>query len=201
MKKFSELKKVKTKKMFEADANLPSNYKELSKEELVKMLQGNTGDQAQEEKEDQAQEEREDQAQEEREDKPELLGEGSHPGKLFSKLFESREMAHIYHLQVNGDPGSHAKHTALGDYYDGVLELIDSIIEAFQGQYGIVEEYDVIDTKETGSKDTIEYFNELARFIKEERKCINLEDAHLHSIIDDIVVLIYQTLYKLKYTK
>lgn len=193
MKKFSELKKVKTKKMFEADANLPSNYKELSKEELVKMLQGNTG--TQEEKEVQAQEEKEG------EDKPELLGEGSHPGKLFSKLFESREMAHIYHLQVNGEPGSHAKHTALNDYYEGVLDFVDDLIETFQGQYGIVEEYDVIDTKETSSKDTIEYFNELARFIKEERKCINAEDTHLHNIIDEVVALVYRTLYKLKYNK
>jgi hypothetical protein len=134
-------------------------------------------------------------------EKPEILGEGSHPGKLFSKLFESREMAHIYHLQVNGDMGSHAKHTALGEYYDGVLDFIDSIIEVFQGQYGIIEEYDVIDTKDTKSKDTIEYFNELARFIKEERKCINAEDTHLHNIIDEVVALVYRTLYKLKYTK
>ena len=192
MKKFSELKKIKTKKMFEAE----SDYNELSKEELVKMLQGNTGAQAQEEKEAQAQEEKE-----EGEEKPELLGEGSHPAKLFSKLFESREMAHIYHLQVNGEPGSHAKHTALGDYYDGVLGFIDDLIETFQGQYGIVEEYDVIDTKETSSKDTIEYFNELARFIKEERKCINAEDTHLHNIVDEVVALVYRTLYKLKFNK
>ena len=196
MKKFSELKKTKVRRINE-DSNLPSNYSELSKEELVKMLQGNTGAQAQEEKEDQSQNE------EEKEDtkKPVILGEGSNPGKLFSKLFESREMAHIYHLQVSGEPGSHAKHTALGEYYDGVLDLIDSIIETFQGQYGIVEEYATIDTKETGSKDTIEYFNELARFIKEERKCINDEDTHLHNIIDEVVALVYRTLYKLKYTK
>ena len=191
MKKFSELKKIKTKKMFEAE----SDYNELSKEELVKMLQGNTGAQAQEEA--QAQKEEENEGSE----KPEILGEGSNPGKLFSKLFESREMAHIYHLQVSGEPGSHAKHTALGEYYDGVLDLVDSIIETFQGQYGIVEEYATIDTKETGSKDTIEYFNELARFIKEERKCINAEDTHLHNIIDEVVALVYRTLYKLKYTK
>lgn len=193
MKKFSELKKIKTKKMFEAE----SDYNELSKEELVKMLQGNTGAQAQEEKESQEQSEEENEGTE----KPEILGEGSNPGKLFSKLFESREMAHIYHLQVSGEPGSHAKHTALGEYYDGVLDFIDSIIETFQGQYGIVEEYATIDTKETGSKDTIEYFNELARFIKEERKCINEEDTHLHNIIDEVVALVYRTLYKLKYTK
>ena len=192
MKRFSELKKTKVRKINE-DSNLPSNYSELSKEELVKMLQGNTGAQAQEEA----------QSEKENEDtkKPEILGEGSHPAKLFSKLFESREMAHIYHLQVNGEPGSHAKHTALGEYYDGVLDFTDSLIETFQGQYGIVEEYNVIDTKDTGSKDTIEYFNELARFIKEERKCINEEDTHLHNIIDEVVALVYRTLYKLKYNK
>jgi len=193
MKKFSELKKTKVGKINED--NLPSNYEELSKEELVKMLQGNTGAQAQEEAQAQSEEENEGG------EKPEILGEGSHPAKLFSKLFESREMAHIYHLQVSGEPGSHAKHTALGEYYDGVLDLIDDVIESFQGQYGIVEEYATIDTKETGSKDTIEYFNELARFIKEERKCINTEDTHLHNIIDEVVALVYRTLYKLKYTK
>ena len=178
MKKFSDLKKPKIRRILEQDempvANLPQ----------VVDAQA--------------------QAQTEQEsviEKPEILGEGSHPGKFFSKLFESREMAHIYHLQVNGDMGSHAKHIALGEYYDGVLSLIDDLIETYQGQYGIIEEYDVIDTKDTKSKDTIEYFNELARFMKEERKCINLEDTHLHSVIDDIVVLVYKTLYKLKYTK
>jgi hypothetical protein len=191
MKKFSELKIRKINE----DANLPdNNYEEMSKEDLVKMLQG----QKNSEKEAQSEVEEENVNVEE---KPEILGEGSNPSKFFSKLFESREMAHIYHLQVNGEPGSHAKHTALGDYYDGVLGFIDDIIEVWQGQYGIIEEYDVIDTKETSSKDTIEYFNELARFIKEERKCIPVEDTHLHNIVDEVVALVYKTLYKLKYNK
>jgi hypothetical protein len=183
MKKFSELKKpTKIKRLFEQDempaANLPQTVDAQA--------------QAQSEKEN---------GVENGVETPQILGEGSNPSKFFSKLFESREMAHIYHLQVNGDMGSHAKHTALGDYYDGVLGFIDDIIEIYQGQYGIIEEYDVIDTKETKSKDTIEYFNELARFIKEERKCINAEDTHLHNIIDEVVALVYKTLYKLKYTK
>jgi hypothetical protein len=191
MKKFSELKIRKINE----DANLPdNNYEEMSKEDLVKMLQG----QKNFEKESESEVEEENVNVEE---KPEILGEGSNPAKFFSKLFESREMAHIYHLQVNGEPGSHAKHTALGDYYDGVLGFIDDIIEIWQGQYGIIEEYDVIDTKETSSKDTIEYFNELARFIKEERKCIPTEDTHLHNIVDEVVALVYKTLYKLKYNK
>ena len=191
MKKFSELKIRKINE----DANLPdNNYEEMSKDDLVKMLQG----QKNSEKEAQSEVEEENVNVEE---KPEILGEGSNPSKFFSKLFESREMAHIYHLQVNGEMGSHAKHTALGDYYEGVLSFIDDIIEIWQGQYGIIEEYDTIDTTETKTKDTIEYFNELARFIKEERKCIPAEDTHLHNIIDEVVALVYKTLYKLKYNK
>ena len=123
------------------------------------------------------------------------------PVAFFSKLFESREMAHVYHLQVNGEMGSHAAHTALNDYYEGVLDFIDELIETYQGQYGIVEGYDVIDTSSTKSTDKIEYFNILANFTKEGRKAISIEDTHLHSIIDDIVVLIYKTLYKLKFNK
>jgi hypothetical protein len=191
MKKFSELKIRKINE----DANLPdNNYEEMSKDDLVKMLQG----QKNSEKEAQSEVEEENVNVEE---KPEILGEGSNPSKFFSKLFESREMAHIYHLQVNGEMGSHAKHTALGDYYEGVLSFIDDIIEIWQGQYGIIEEYDTIDTTETKTKDTIEYFNELARFIKEERKCIPTEDTHLHNIVDEVVALVYKTLYKLKYNK
>jgi len=178
MKKFSEIKKPSTRRIFEQDEMTAAN--------LPQAVQAQAQAQSEQEKAAEA---------------PKALGEGSNPSKFFSKLFESREMAHIYHLQVKGDMGSHAKHTALGEYYEGVLGFIDELIEVFQGQYGIIEEYDVIDTKETRSKDTIEYFNELARFIKEERKCINTEDTHLHNIIDEVVALVYKTLYKLKYNK
>lgn len=121
--------------------------------------------------------------------------------KFFSKLFESREMAHVYHLQVRGDEGSYAAHVALGAYYEGVLEFVDDIIEIYQGQYGVVEGYEIIDTAETKTKEKIEYFEDLAKFIKEERKCISEEDTHLHNIIDEVVALVYKTLYKLKFNK
>jgi hypothetical protein len=134
-------------------------------------------------------------------EQPETQEGAGSPVALFSKLFESREMAHIYHLQVNGEQGSHAAHVALGEYYDGILDLIDTLIETYQGQYGIVDGYETIDTAETKTKEKVEYFEGLAEFVKHGRKSISLEDTHLHSIIDDIVVLIYKTLYKLKFTK
>ena len=121
---------------------------------------------------------------------------------FFSKLFESKEMSHIYHLQTKGEEGSYAKHMALGSYYEDVLDLIDEIIEVYQGQYGIVENYQVIDTSTTTKTDVIEYFENLGIHIKENKfKSIKEEDTHLHSLLDDIVCLIYKILYKLKYNK
>ena len=121
--------------------------------------------------------------------------------KLFSKIFESREMSHMYHLQVKGDHGSYAAHMALGSYYEDIQGLADSLIEVYQGQYQIVDGYDIIDSSITRTKDRIAYFQETVAFIRQTRGCIPQEDSHLHNIIDEIVALLYRTLYKLKYNK
>lgn len=124
------------------------------------------------------------------------------PEQFFSKLFESREMAHVYHLQVRGDMGSHAKHLALGEYYDGILGIVDELIEIYQGQFDIIEGYDIIDTSPTKKVDPIAYFKDLAEFVKNERyECFDEEDTHYFNLIDDVLVLIYKTIYKLRFNK
>ena len=131
----------------------------------------------------------------------EVTGEKSDAAKFFSKLFESREMTHVYHLQITGE-GSYAGHKALNEFYDEVLELIDDLIETYQGQYNIIEDYQTIDTDTTKSKDKIEYFNELQQFIKDNRYvALSKEDSHLQNIVDEIVALGYRTMYKLKNLK
>lgn len=120
---------------------------------------------------------------------------------LFSKIFESREMAHVYHLQVNGEPGSNASHLALGNYYVKITELIDDLIEIYSAQYGIVDGYDSIETGDTRTKEKISYFEEVVEYTKSARKCIDVNDTHLHNIVDEIVALLYKTLYKLKFLK
>lgn len=190
MKRFSEIQKTsRIKRINEAEANLPQNYEEMSKEELIKLMSGQTT------KTEIKEEEKE-------ENKPETeVSEGGDVVKFFSKLFESREMAHIYHLTVKGEMGSHAAHTALNEYYDGILGFIDEMIEVYQGQYGIIEGYETIDTSETKTKDKIEYFEELVNFIKSEKKCIKPEDSHILNVVDEAVALMYKTIYKLKYNK
>lgn len=191
MKRFSEVQSKsrvlrRINEQDEVKQNLPSNYEDMSKEDLIKLMTG-----------------KKEQPQPEKKEEPNKQESttGGDVVKFFSKLFESREMAHIYHLTVKGEPGSHAAHTALNEYYDGILGFIDEMIEVYQGQYGIIEGYETIDTSETKSKEKIAYFEELVEFVKTEKKCIKPEDSHLLNIVDEAVALIYKTLYKLKYNK
>lgn len=130
-----------------------------------------------------------------------LVEEKTDVVKFFSKIFETREMSHKYHLQVRGEEGSYAAHIALGAYYEEIQDLIDSLVEIYQGQYEIVEGYDIIDTSITQTKERIAYFQESVSYIRQTRNFIPIEDTHLHNIIDEIVALLYRTLYKLKYNK
>lgn len=123
---------------------------------------------------------------------------------FFSKIFESKEVAHVFHLQVKAEMGSEAKHVALQEYYDGdVTEILDDLIELHQGQFGkIIQGYDIIDTTKNAKMDPIEYFTDLADFIKKERyNCFDEEDTHYFNLIDDLLVIIYKLLYKLKFMR
>jgi len=122
--------------------------------------------------------------------------------KFISKLFEAREMAHVFHLSVNGEMGSNAAHMALGEFYGELLELIDELTEVYQGQYGLVENFDMIDTSSARERQYIPYFESLSDFIKQNRMtCFNQEDSHLQNIIDEVVAINYRLLYKLKFNK
>lgn len=187
MKKFSDFKPVK--KVNEAEANLP-NYDDMSKEELIKLMSVKKELQPEPEKKE-----------EDEVDKPEVSTEGGDVSKFISKLLESREMAQVYHWTVKGDMGSHAAHLALEAYYDGVIGFIDDIVEIYQGQYGLIEGYDVIDTTDAKSKDKLDYFKETVEQVKSGRKCIKAEDTHIHNIIDELIALQYKTIYKLTYNK
>jgi hypothetical protein len=168
MKRFSSIQKEsKLRKINEQELTLPQNT-ETKPEEATKQEQP----------------------------EPQQTGEST-PVKFFSKLFEARQMAHIFHLQVKAEMGSGWEHDALNDFYDGILEFADELIETYQGQYGIVEGYEVIDPSATGQMKSLEYIKQTVDYIRSERKAIKEEDTHLHNVIDEIIALFYKTIYKL----
>lgn len=112
-----------------------------------------------------------------------------------AKLFEARQVAHTAHLQTN----SYAEHKALNGFYDDLLDLTDTFIETYQGQYGIISGYDSISSKKPD--DIANYLNGFAEEVKETRKNMEESDTHLHNILDEIISLTYSTIYKIKYLK
>ena len=114
---------------------------------------------------------------------------------LVQKLFESRQVAHNAHLKTK----SYAAHVALQGYYDGVLVLIDSFVETYQGQYGLFSGYERSEISDPSSIE--DYMDDAAKIFSIARESLNKKDSHLANILDEIIALTYQTIYKLKFLK
>lgn len=52
--------------------------------------------------------------------------------EFFSTLLAASTYAQVLHRQTVGE-GSDARHRALGDLYDGLIELSDDVVEQYQG--------------------------------------------------------------------
>jgi hypothetical protein len=113
--------------------------------------------------------------------------------KLISYLFHSRTQTHIFHLQTQ----SFAEHMALNTYYDGVVELIDGIVEAYQGKYGIVKGYSNFNLIEyTNIQQVIAYLEALCKAI--DVTYDSIEDTYIQNLLDGITELTRSTIYKLQ---
>ena len=117
-------------------------------------------------------------------------------GLLIGTLMQSRNQAHIYHLQVQG-VGSYAAHKALNKYYDEIVDKIDGLAEGVQGRYGIITGYKMADTIREDNNARM-YFDGLSKFVEAIRKQIP-QDSYIQNQVDEIVDLIESTKYKLKF--
>ena len=117
-------------------------------------------------------------------------------GLLLGTLMQSRNQAHIYHLQVQG-MGSYAAHKALNNYYEDIVDLIDGIAESYQGRYGIITGYKMADTIREDNNARM-YFDGLGKFVETVRKQLP-QDSYLQNEVDEVVKLIENTKYKLKF--
>ena len=113
--------------------------------------------------------------------------------KLISYLFHSRTQAHIFHLQTQ----SFSEHMALNVYYDGIVPLIDGIVEAYQGKYGIVKGYSNFSLMEYNNvQQVIAYLDTLCKAVHTVYGTI--EDTNIQNLLDGITDLIKSTIYKLQ---
>lgn len=119
------------------------------------------------------------------------MEDGKKCGEYVMRLMHSRTNAHIQHLQTK----SFAAHMALQGYYEGVGELVDRFVEAYQGVYGIKDDYPTAYTLET---DPVKMLTGLRSWIESNRADV-VDEEDLQSIIDDTLEFIASTIYKLKF--
>ena len=118
-------------------------------------------------------------------------------GQFVSTLMASRTQAHIFHLQTP----SYAAHKALNKYYDKIVDLIDGLVESYQGKYGIITGYGNIALQEYQSCEAIiMFFETLCMYVEKSRGMV-AQDSYLQNQIDEIVALIKSTIYKLRFLK
>jgi hypothetical protein len=116
--------------------------------------------------------------------------------KFISYLFHSRTQTHIFHLQTP----SYAEHKALQKYYEGIIDLIDGLVESYQGKNGIITDYTNFNLKQYQSKEqVVAYLETLCEAAYQAYEVT--EDSYLQNQIDTVTELIKSTIYKLSYLK
>jgi hypothetical protein len=106
-------------------------------------------------------------------------------------MLHSQTNAHILHLQSR----SYSEHKALQSYYKHIDGLIDDYVEAYQGIYGIVDNYP---TTYTAPTKPLEYMIGLSDYLTQARPSLP-QDSELLNILDEMAALIDQTIYKLRF--
>lgn len=109
-------------------------------------------------------------------------------------LFLARDVAHSVHLNTR----SFAKHSALNEFYDEIVELADKFAEAYQGRHGLIGPISLMSAKKTTN--IVEFLEDSMADIEKMRfEVCEKTDTALQNIIDEIVGLYLSTLYKLKF--
>lgn len=116
--------------------------------------------------------------------------------EMMSLLLHSQTQVHAFHLQTE----SYAEHKALQKYYEGIDDLVDGLVESYQGKYGILKGYKSMDMNDWKStQDTVKYMGNLCSQIEDLRGCC--KDSYIQNQIDTVCELINSTNYKLRFLK
>lgn len=113
--------------------------------------------------------------------------------ELVSRVFATRNAAHLAHWRTK----SFAQHMALGDFYDGVIDKIDGIVEAIQGSTGkLIGNVSLAATDNRG--DMAARLGDDCNWIVKNRDKIAQRVTAVENLLDDLCDLYLTTIYKLK---
>lgn len=112
--------------------------------------------------------------------------------EFFGTLQDSVVEAWRSHLVTD----SYAQHIALNEFYTGMLELVDALIEDYNGIYGKVTVFSSVFGDFGPEMSPVDFLNRLTDFIIDGEERF-LKDQELQSDVDAILSLIDSTKYKI----
>ena len=111
--------------------------------------------------------------------------------QLVAKCFAVRTAAHKAHLTTR----SYARHVALNDFYDALLDAVDEFAEVYMGLKGRLESFPNAPIP-TGQP--VDFIRELIRWLETNRNAAAAGHTSLENIVDNITAIAARTLYKLE---
>ena len=116
------------------------------------------------------------------------------PAEFVGTLFLARDVAHSVHLNTR----SYAKHKALNEFYDEIIDLADDFAEAYQGRHTLIGPITLMSANKTSN--VVEFLKDsLASVEKGRYEVCDKDDTAMQNIIDEIVGQYLSTLYKLRF--
>lgn len=113
-------------------------------------------------------------------------------GEFFLKLLHAATNGHILHLQTK----SYSEHKALQKYYEELPDLVDNIIEQWQGAYQTIVEYPA--TYEAPNMDALQEVMAVRDFVVKNRAIVG-DYTSIQNQVDELMSLLDSTVYKLTF--
>ena len=113
--------------------------------------------------------------------------------ELIQRVFATRNAAHLAHWAET----SGYRHTVLGEFYDDVIDSIDKFVEAYQGNFGTIEDIKLKDS----DKDIMKLIEDDIVWITTHCEEICEDIEALENILQELTGLYLSTRFKLKQLK
>lgn len=117
--------------------------------------------------------------------------------QIIEQLLYLQLQAKIFHWQTT----SFAQHSAFGKFYDSLTDLIDQLVETFQGKYKTRIEFNKsIQLKNLSNVNVLEALDKAAEMLAEDFDGVldpNMKNTELQNIRDEIKTEINQLKYLL----
>lgn len=114
--------------------------------------------------------------------------------ELVSRVFYARNVAHFEHWRAEG-VGGYARHQALGEFYDKIVDDLDTLVEAYQGAFDLIG---TVPAPKTKASEILLILIEDAEWIEKNHEKICKGNRAVANLVDSVTSTYLSTIYKLR---